>query len=336
MSSIHVFLSGIIDYAGLFPPAQLPLRNAVENYAAYRHWFEKWMLGRFVCGIDRLAEMIDITRALQDESDGNPWGLTLLPRGAANSAEAGELLRDDLRAVDAAVEAAGVNVAADVFELKLPADLVAGSHAGAVRDFIVALLPIVKERPRSQPTRLFFEVPLTGDDWSAPLAPAVEGLASGGAAWVAEGQPAPGFKMRMGGADASAFPTVEAAAAAIALARDHRLAVKATAGLHHPLRHYNDVVETHMHGFLNVFMALMIATRHHLEPTRIAEILRDERGPDFRFEEQGCGWKELWLTLDDVSWIRGDRAIAFGSCSFHEPVEDLQKLGLIPYPPMFM
>ena len=34
--SLRALLSGIIDYAGLFPPAKLPLDQAIRNYARYR------------------------------------------------------------------------------------------------------------------------------------------------------------------------------------------------------------------------------------------------------------------------------------------------------------
>ncbi len=34
--AIHTLMTGLIDYAGLFPPAGLPMREAVGNYAKYR------------------------------------------------------------------------------------------------------------------------------------------------------------------------------------------------------------------------------------------------------------------------------------------------------------
>ena len=35
--SLRALLTGIIDYAGLFPPARLPLDQAVRNYGRYRN-----------------------------------------------------------------------------------------------------------------------------------------------------------------------------------------------------------------------------------------------------------------------------------------------------------
>ena len=48
MSSARSFLRGVIDYAGLFPPAQLGMSAAVNAYDEYRHSADKDLLGRFV------------------------------------------------------------------------------------------------------------------------------------------------------------------------------------------------------------------------------------------------------------------------------------------------
>ena len=35
-ASLRILMEGLIDYAGLFPPASLDMPTAVRNYAAYR------------------------------------------------------------------------------------------------------------------------------------------------------------------------------------------------------------------------------------------------------------------------------------------------------------
>ena len=54
--SLDILLAQIVDYAGLFPPADLPMDQAVANYAAYRQDPGAWMLGRFVVPVARLDE----------------------------------------------------------------------------------------------------------------------------------------------------------------------------------------------------------------------------------------------------------------------------------------
>src|SRR5271166_5986544 len=56
-ASLRALMTNVIDYAGLFPPAQLPLDQALRNYASYREGPDAWMLGRFVCPAAKLAEL---------------------------------------------------------------------------------------------------------------------------------------------------------------------------------------------------------------------------------------------------------------------------------------
>ena len=55
--SLQTLLAGLIDYAGLFPPASLSMEQALANYARYREGEHAWMLGRFVVPAARAAEV---------------------------------------------------------------------------------------------------------------------------------------------------------------------------------------------------------------------------------------------------------------------------------------
>ncbi|HET7706460.1 MAG TPA: hypothetical protein VFM36_10265 [Thermoanaerobaculia bacterium] len=55
--SLKILLDGLIDYAGLFPPASLPMEEAVANYDRYRRGPFAWALGRFVVQAERLAQV---------------------------------------------------------------------------------------------------------------------------------------------------------------------------------------------------------------------------------------------------------------------------------------
>ena len=46
--SARALLGGVVDYAGLFPPAALSMADAVAEYAAAQRGADAWMLGRFV------------------------------------------------------------------------------------------------------------------------------------------------------------------------------------------------------------------------------------------------------------------------------------------------
>ena len=129
-------------------------------------------------------------------------------------------------------------------------------------------------------------------------------------------------KIRTGGVTADAFPPAEAIAKFIRDCRDHRVAFKATAGLHHPLRcvkpltYEANAPTGTMHGFMNVFIAAAI-------PDRAEEVLMNS---DFRFEDDAVWWRDVRVSSEEIAEMR-TRAISFGSCSFEEPIADLKELG---------
>src|SRR5687768_16064887 len=60
--SVRILLNEIIDYAGLFPPSQASMSDAVLNYATYRHSNDGWMLGRSILPVARLDEFYESAR----------------------------------------------------------------------------------------------------------------------------------------------------------------------------------------------------------------------------------------------------------------------------------
>lgn len=138
-------------------------------------------------------------------------------------------------------------------------------------------------------------------------------------------------KVRTGGVTPEAIPTVTAVADFIRACAEKRLAFKATAGLHHPVRaeqaltYKPDAPRAVMHGFLNVFVASALAWHgdRDLEP-----VLAESDPVAFRFDD--CAhWRDRSLSAEQVRDARANFLHAFGSCSFEEPVADLQAIGLL-------
>ena len=84
-ASVRALLTGIIDYAGMFPPAKLPLDQAIRNYARYRTEPESWMLGRFICPAARLEERGPFIWKLF--RTGQPLRISTLGRSGVNVSE---------------------------------------------------------------------------------------------------------------------------------------------------------------------------------------------------------------------------------------------------------
>lgn len=56
-TATRALLEGLFDDAGLFPPASLPMPDALARHRADRAGPDAWLLGRFVCPASRLGEL---------------------------------------------------------------------------------------------------------------------------------------------------------------------------------------------------------------------------------------------------------------------------------------
>jgi hypothetical protein len=311
-ASLRALLAGILDYAGLFPPARLPLEEAVRNYARYRTDPDGWMLGRFVCPAARLVELTPFQELF---ASGPPFAVSALGRGGKNADDLLANATTDVQAIAAFRQRHGERVAIDVFEWLLPPE--------AARPLPVAQAQMVFSAPRVAAPGVFYEVGF-GPEWRQALGFLFEMLGRLDPAWAH--RPA-GIKIRCGGLEASAFPSVQQVAFVLAACRNHGVPVKATAGLHHPLRQFDAALHTPMHGFVNLFVAGVLAHVHRLSEAPIQAILADEDAASFAFTDDSLRWRDLEASVEQIAWCRENDVTSFGSCSFDEPRDDLRALG---------
>ncbi len=298
-------MHGLIDYAGLFPPASLSLSAALDEYRQYLPDADRWMLGRFIIPARDLASL----PMLSPE-----WRFSILGRSGQNADEFILNLKADLTCLQTFRNAQAAST--DVFETRLP--LTIFSSPETIHELIAETNQQFSEKNN---LTVFYEIPLD-DEWHANMTATVAAIAK----LNTQTNRRNGFKFRCGGVVASAFPTADQIAHALILCRDHQVPFKATAGLHHPIRHYNESVQTKMHGFINVFGAGILAQVHALTADQTAAILNEEEPHNFQFTETHFAWKNLSATPGQITQAR-NLFLAYGSCSFDEPREDLQKLG---------
>jgi hypothetical protein len=128
-----------------------------------------------------------------------------------------------------------------------------------------------------------------------------------------------------------AIPSVSAVADFLRACAGRRLPFKATAGLHHPVRaeypltYAPDAPRAVTHGFLNVFLAAALVW--HGDPD-VEPVLAETDPAAFRFDDR-AHWRDRSLDAAQVREARERFAHAFGSCSFTEPVQELEALGLL-------
>jgi hypothetical protein len=141
--------------------------------------------------------------------------------------------------------------------------------------------------------------------------------------------PAPvtvGAKLRCGGLELEAVPSIDDLAAFLIAAHQHDVPWKATAGLHHPVRAEHD--GRMMHGFLNLFIAAIALHAGALEPSRICTVLAEEDPLAFVVDPAHLAWREVRVAAAAVVSARV-KCVSYGSCSFDEPVNDLRGLGIV-------
>jgi hypothetical protein len=84
-----------------------------------------------------------------------------------------------------------------------------------------------------------------------------------------------------------------------------------------------------MHGFLNLFLMTGMA-REGFRQNLLEEVMEEEFVEVFRFEDQSAAWREQYsLNIWQIEALRKNGIQSFGSCSFDEPVSELQQLGIL-------
>jgi hypothetical protein len=334
VASLRALLAGVIDYAGLFPPARLPLDQAVRNYARYRQGPDAWMLGRFVCPAGRLADTPPLLEELLPS--GPPVLFAAVGRTAATFSEFAAALRSDLEAVAAFLARQGRGAAVDAFEVALPEEAVRTDpvyhlHPAEVATNAVSQLAEIIDSLKLPALTPFYEFGPRAD-WRLSIAAVITGVAKDhdpGAQRLHHFCRPGGYKVRCGGTEAAAFPAPEQVAFAITACRDAGVPLKFTAGLHHPVRRLDPALGTHAHGFLNVFAAGALAHARQLGEEQVRGIIADEDAGSFVFTEEGLCWKDYRATTEEIAAARREAVRSFGSCSFDEPSEDLRAMGLL-------
>jgi len=308
-TSIHALLHGLIDYAGLFPPASLPMNKALETFSLHAAGNNQEALARFIVPMKRLGEWSTCAKAYlakQPPSDDQP---------APDALRLSVLIDDNL-----AVELD------EIEDFNRAHEIGSGKHKHAhsaeidTIELKVQTTDIIDEAIELLPEELypFFEIPADADFRGFAAALAGTGF---------------GAKLRTGGVRPEQFPASEVVAEFIMAMHAAEVPFKATAGLHHPIRaSYPLTYEVGsacwtMHGFANLFLAAGYVRHARFDAKMTVAMLNETDPLAFKFSDAGATYKGRLLTTDQIRDTRENFAICFGSCSFDEPLAECQKLG---------
>ena len=289
--ALRALVAGLVDYAGLFPPAAQEMSAAMTAYAEYLASADAWMLGRFVVPVARLDELSSAAGSV----DPGPTAWCL-------SALVGE---------DAAGDASRIQSFNAQQARRFAIDAVEARATNAER--VATLGRVLGTR-----IPLYVEVPADPDPRT--LLEAVQHI--GGRA-----------KIRTGGVSPDAFPPAAHIARFLSRCAALHLPFKATAGLHHPVRGEHRLTYAHdapsgtMFGFLNVFVAGVLAA-HGADEAELVDVLEERNASAFAFDAEGMSWRRHRVSTGELAGGRASFAMSFGSCSFREPVDELGQLAL--------
>jgi hypothetical protein len=283
----------LVDYAGLFPPAALPMEDAVRQYASHLSSQDAWMLGRFVVPVERLP---DFARAAAPYAGnaGDAWHLSALI--GSHAADAGP----KIRTFNAGHRGRFV---VDVVECRAVA---AGSVAASI-----GALP--------GELRIFVELPLLDDprDMLTEIrnAGAWAKLRTGGV--TADAIPSAREVGRFIARAAELLVPFKATAGL-----HHPICGD------HPLTYDDGAPHARMFGFLNIFAAAAFAQSRAHERA-VVELVEESDASAFRFEDTELRWRGRTVTAKQIASARSSLGMSFGSCSFQEPTDGLRALGLL-------
>jgi hypothetical protein len=292
MSSARGFLTGIIDYAGLFPPARLRIDDAVREYARYRQSDDRELLGRFILPSSRLAEFSSACRSfLTDGSE--HWHLSAIVSPGN---------QEDIDAIsEFNAEHAGVLV--DAVEMPVHSESEIEWAASHFRKSFA----------------LYLEPPLAPDCDALLGSIAKSGsnakLRTGGV--VPSAIPHATLVLRFIDTCATLELPFKATAGLHHAIRGH-----------YPLTYEHDGPRGVMFGYLNVFLTAAFR-RAGLAQPYLLELLQEGDASSITFDDEGVTWRGKFAGSKVLEDTRKSLAVSFGSCSFTEPVAEARLLHLI-------
>ena len=292
-ATLRALMRRLVDYAGLFPPAALPMEAAARQYATHLASTDAWMLGRFVVPVERLDEFAEAAIPLTGEGS-DAWRLSALI--GASAADAGP----KIRTFNAAHRGRFV---VDVVECRSVA-------AGSVSASIGALpgeLRIFVELPLlDDPRRMLTEIRAAGA-WAKMRTGGVTSDAFPSAREIGR------FIART---SELLVPFKATAGLHHPICGDY------------PLTYDDGAPRARMFGFLNIFAAAAFAHGRASERV-LTEIVDESDVSAFRFRDDEMVWRDHKVSARQVASARSSLGLAFGSCSFQEPADSLRELGLL-------
>jgi hypothetical protein len=293
MASLRAFFSGLIDYAGLFPPAKLDMSAAVRAYAEQCAGPDRDLLGRFVVPSHRLADFSEAAAPFLS-GDRDPWRVSVI-------------VGDDIATARAEIDSFNADndslAICDTVEMRVSSyDEVARAISHFSEPFSLFLEP----NPHADPTVVLREIATTS---------ASAKLRTGGV--TPDAIPHPDHVLRF------IQTCVDEGIPLKATAGLHH----AIRGVY-PLTYEPGSPTAMMYGYLNIFLAAAYCAAG-TSPSAVLGVIEETDASSFEVDDRGVWWEDHLVNHEELAVVRRAVATSFGSCSFTEPVSEARNLGLV-------
>ncbi len=288
-ASARALMAGAVDYAGLFPPAQLPLADALAEYRRALAGADAWMLGRFIVPAVQLPALADAV--VRDAHDGRGWTVSAIVR---------EHMDEDAAAVQAFNQrAANQHVRVDTIECRPSSSASITWLAKTFSPAFTVHVEVGVGPTAPDDLRVVARHQLRAKVRTGGLAPDAFPAPAGLVAFIESardvGVP---FKATAGlhHAMRGAYPL-----------SDELGAQSAT-----------------MHGFVNLMLATA-AVGDRLPTTTAAALLTRTDHAALVFDDERVRWGDVELSTEAIGRMREAQCVSFGSCSFREPADEYRR-----------
>ena len=288
-ASARALMAGAVDYAGLFPPAQLPLADALAEYRRALAGADAWMLGRFIVPAMQLSVLADAV--VRDAHDGRGWTVSAIVR---------EHMDEDAAAVQAFNQrAANLHVRVDTIECRPSSSdsmtWLAKTFSPAFTVHVeVGVGPTARDDLRVVARHQLRAKVRTGglapDAFPAPasLVAFIESARDVGVPFKATA----GLHHAMRGA--------------------------------YPLSDEIGAQSATMHGFVNLMLATATVGQR-LPTTTAAALLTRTDHSALVIDAESVRWDDVELSIGAIGRMREAQCVSFGACSFREPADEYRR-----------
>ena len=288
-ATARALMAGAVDYAGLFPPAQLPLADALAEYRRALAGADAWMLGRFIVPAVQLPALADAV--VRDAHDGGGWTVSAIVR---------EHMDEDAAAVQAFNQrAASLHVRVDTIECRPSSSASITWLAKTFSPAFTVHVEVGVGPTAPDDLRVVARHQLRAKVRTGGLAP--------------DAFPAP----------ASLVAFIESARAAGVPFKATAGLHHAMRGAY-PLSDEIGAQSATMHGFVNVMLATATVGERLATTTAAALLTRTDHSA-LVFDDERVRWGDVELSIDAIVRMREAQCVSFGSCSFREPADEYRR-----------